>query len=253
MDKTVMNAGKSVALSIFSASTSYAIDPKRIGVLESAYPGCIEVHLCQYDQKTERTPAGGSGLTFAGNIPIVTWCFDVLNRRALIAGFDEVFEVSCQYESVVVLRPLGIGLGINWERYRQYAGRTHRKARLRKKFARKAKQFLAKMRLQITALTGHLDRPVPATGPFYLREETDGTWKRLERPLSALTVHEARLIARKRIAKLRARGWVCGQEASFRGQIDYPEETESTIAWLCLRGKEALRVSVEAGVPENVG
>src|SRR5262249_44785675 len=144
-----------------------------------------------------------------------------------------------------------VGLGVNWERYRQYAGRTHRKARLRKKFTRKAQQHLSKMRLQIAALTGRLDRPVSPTGPFYLREETDGTGECVERPLSAVTVHEARLIASRRIAELRGQGWRCGPEACWRGQIDCRPEPDSTVAWLCLKGREALRVSVETGVPED--
>src|SRR5262249_9565838 len=126
MDNSAMKVRKSVPLSAFSTSSSFAIDPRRVGLLESAYPGCIEVILSKCDRRRERTPAGGSGLTFSGNIPVITGRFDVLNRLALVAGFDEVFEEVCQYDDVVVLRPLGVGLGVNWERYRQYAGRTHR-------------------------------------------------------------------------------------------------------------------------------
>ena len=243
---------KSVSLSAFSSSTSFAIDPERVGLLESTRPGCVEVFLLRYHGGTDRTPAGGSGLTIAGSIPVLKWRFDVLNKLALIAGFDEVFEVAGQYEAVVLLRPLGVGIGVDWELYSRYAGRTHRKSRLRKKFAHKCQRHLARMRRQIAALTGSLDRPLAPTGPFFLREETEGDWETVERALSALTVNEARTLAKERIAELRAQGWECGEEACQRGEIEYPPESESTVAWLCLKGESVLRVSVEAGVPEAI-
>ena len=149
---------------------------------------------------------------------------------------------------------MNMGLGIHSELYRHYAGKTgHRKARLRKKYANKARTCLDKMRQRIAALTGRLDRPTPATGPFLLREQTAGTAKMTETALQANTVNQARRLARKRINELRAQGWECGQESCFRGKIAYGfgGENESTVAWLCLKNGAQLRVAVKAGVPKT--
>ncbi len=244
----------SVPVSTFARSTTFAIEPNRIGLLESAYEGCIEVHLANYDYNTKRTLPGGSGVTLSGNLQFIRERWDVYGRKALIAGFDEVFEPCCQYEGVLVLRPLGLGLGVDWELYRSNARRTSRKRRMREKYASLAAKHLDKARQHISRLTGRIDRPTPLVGgPFKLREETNvrGTqnWPVTEEPLTALTVHEARLVARKRIATLRRYGWTCGQESCFRGRIE--REKTDTVAWLCQRWNIDLRVSVECGVPKH--
>lgn len=245
---------RSVNISAFNVSTRFAIDPNRIGVVESAYPGCIEVHLVNYRYDTRRTAAGGDGLVIQGAIDSIHDRSQLSDRRALLAGFDEVFEVAGHYDAVVLLRPLGIGLGVNWELFQQNRYRTSRKRRVQKKHQARAATYLQKTRHKIAMLAGRLDRPANLpSGPFKLNSElhVKGTreWPRMEEPIAALTVDEARQVARNRIAQLRGLGWECGEESGHRGTLQ--RETSRTTAWLCLKGNTELRVAFKFGIAQG--
>ena len=128
-----------VPLSAFRNFTRFAINPDRIGVIESGYyTGCVEVHLANYRYQ-EATLPGGIGLTLAGK-------HDSMRERAsgqlaLIAGFNEVFKIACTYDGCVVLRPLGIGIGHRSQLASRYSNMRSRKRRIQKKHAKKAAQF----------------------------------------------------------------------------------------------------------------
>lgn len=219
----------------FATRTTFAIDPNRIHVLSSAYEGCIEVHLLNWDRNTDSTPCGGNGLCLSGELPKgLRERFDTMDRLALIAGFDEVFTVATAYADVIVLRPAEKGLDWRWNALRlaRWAGANRVAGWLRRKLQQRA-----------TALTGGIQRDFPGTGPFRL-VETEGTAQSPVRsaPLNAVTVHEARLAARARVEELRAQGWNCGQEQCFRGRIE-PEKPQ-TVKWLCLKDDRVKHVGV---------
>ena len=237
-----------IPLSYFDLSTRFAIDPDRIGVIESGYyTGCIEVHLVNYDYNQRRTVPGGNGLVLAGELDSIYEGRRLHDRLALIAGFDEVFALACHYDGVVVLRPLGIGLGVRWQLAQQFGSKTSRKRRNQKKYAQRARKFLADSRRRIDLLTGSLPgQQRRADGPFFLREDTR-KWKS-ETPIKALTLHQARLVARARVERMTEQGWKCGQEACHRGNIE--EATERTVTWLCQKHGVSKWISVEVGTPE---
>lgn len=245
-----MNMTKYIPISAFRTSTRFAIDPARIFVLESAYPGCIEVHLINYKFDRQPTPAGGIGLVLAGNLDSIHDWSRITGRLALIAGFDEVFEVACNYDGVVVLRPLGVGLGYRSELASRYANMKSRKRRIQKKHASKALKFTASHTQLVASLTGTLaGNTRRAEGPYYLLEKTE-KWQRAT-PIQATTLHQARLAARNRIAQLEKNGWKCAEEDCRRGELG--RTTENTVAWICKKHGPNKWVSVECGdMPEVV-
>jgi hypothetical protein len=238
-----------IPISVFRNSTKFAIDPTRIGVVESLYTGCIEVHLANYKFDRQPTPAGGIGLVLAGSLDSIHDWSRITGRLALIAGFDEVFEVACHYDGVVVLRPLGVGLGYRSELASRYANRKSRKRRIQKKHAAKAARFAADSTLLVASLTGTLPGNTRrAEGPYYLLEKTK-KWQRAT-PIEATTLHQARLVARARVAVLAKNGWNCGK-ASSHGTVE--AAPASNVTWLCQKHGPDKWVSVECGdMPEAV-
>ncbi len=234
---------KSVPLSVFKSHTTFAIDPTRINVVESLHPGCIEVRLLNYQDR--ETLPGGVGLVLQGNVDRIHDLARLHGRYALVAGLDEVFRVLGYFDATVILEPLEMGLGVRWELFRQYSRKTSRKSRLQKKYASLAARYLQDARSSIARITGRLEN-TEGKPTFYLHERVRN-WSG-DTPIVATTVDEARQVARQRIAKLTLQGWKCGQEAPLRGTI-YPA-SESTVAWLCQKGKQSKWVSVEYGVPK---
>lgn len=231
-----------VPLSAFRNFTRFAINPDRIGVIESGYyTGCVEVHLANYRYQ-EATLPGGIGLTLAGK-------HDSMRERAsgqlaLIAGFNEVFKIACTYDGCVVLRPLGIGIGHRSQLASRYSNMRSRKRRIQKKHAKKAAQFTAWNVQTIAALTGTLvGKERRPEGPYYLLERTD-KWQRAT-PIQATTLHQARQVARARVAQLQKNGWNCAEEDCRRGELG--RTTESTVAWICKKHGPNKWVSVECG------
>lgn len=242
-----MSNQKYIPISAFGTCSKFAIDPNRISVLESAYPGCIEVHLTNYKFDRMPTQAGGTGLVLAGSHSEIRDS-GLSGNLALIAGFDEVFEVACNYDGVVVLRPLGVGLGYRSVLAARYLSMRSRKRRTQKKHASKAAKFSASHTDLVASLTGTLPGPARRNeGPYYLLERTQ-RWQRAT-PIKATTLHQARLAARVRIAQLTKNGWKCGQEDSRRGELGWT--TEATVAWICKKHGPNKWVSVECGeLPE---
>lgn len=243
------NSHKYVPINAFRTSTRFAIDPQRIGVIESgSYVGCIEVHLVNYKYDRQPTPAGGNGLALAGSHEHIHDGSRLGGNLALLAGFDEVFEVACNYDGVVCLRPLGVGLGYRSELADRYSKMKSRKRRIQKKHAAKAAKFSAWLTGTITAFTGSIDAPERRPeGQYFLLESTK-RWKRAT-PIKAKTLHQARLAARARIAQLEKNGWKCGQEDSRAGEIGWT--TASTVKWICKKHGPNKWVSVECGeMPE---
>jgi len=243
-----MTKQKYIPIRAFRSNTRFAIDPKRIGVLESMYTGCIEVHLTNYKFDRQPTAPGGDGLVLAGSHESIRDGGHAQGSLALIAGFDEVFEVACNYDGVVVLRPLGVGLGYRSLLASRYANMKSRKRRIQKKHAAKATRFAASCTQMVMALTGTLvGNSRRSEGQYYLLEKTD-KWQRAT-PIKAATLQQARLSARARIAQLTKNGWKCGQEDSVRGTIGFT--TENTVAWICQKHGPNKWVSVECGdLPE---
>lgn len=238
-----------ISISAFQNSTRFAIDPDRIGIVESLYTGCIEVHLTNYKFDRQPTPAGGIGLVLAGNLDSIHDWSRITGRLALIAGFHEVFEVACNYDGVVVLRPLGVGLGYRSELASRYANMKSRRRRIQKKHASKAAKFASDSTNLVASLTG---TPAGTTrrpeGPFYLLEKTK-RWQRAT-PIKATTLHQARLVARARVAVLVKNGWNCGK-ASSHGTVE--AAPASNVTWLCQKHGPEKWVSVECGdMPEVV-
>lgn len=243
---------KSVPLSAFAVATRFAIDPERIYVIESHRPGCIEVHLVNYSYDARSTKPGGTGLAIAGSFSTELRDYRAEGRYALVAGFDEVFKVVEQYESVVVLHPLGVGLGVRWEIFRQNQHKTSRKRRIQKKINSRASQALSTVRSQVARFTGGLPgRPANApSGPYYLTETTltaAAGAKRfsVDTPIVALTMWEAKIKACLRVAKLASQGWEVGEEASMRGTMQ--RANQSTVAFFCQRRGASKWVSIECG------
>ncbi len=231
-----------VPISAFRTSTRFAINTQRINVLESGYmKGCIEVHLSnhQYDKPTK---PGGIGLTIAGTLDCLRE--RDTNKLALVAGFDEVFEVAMNYEGCIVLRPLGIGIGYSSQLASRYSNLHSRKRRIQKKQAKKAAQLTSWHSQLVASLTGTLPGPARRPeGPYYLLEKTD-KWQRAT-PIKATTLHQARLAARARVAQLKKNGWKCEEEDCRRGELG--RTTDSTVAWICKKHGPNKWVSVECG------
>ncbi len=239
---------KYVPLRTFATSTAFGFDPERIGVVESLYTGCIELHLTGYDSSTQVVKPGGSGLRIQGQITQIGRFDRVENRLVIVDGFDEVFQVVTCFDGVIVLRPLGIGLGVRSQLAMEYRRRQPRTKRQRKKYATLAQRYLAGARVSIRNLTGSVPgRHRAATGPFILREWSK-RWSQ-DTVLDACTLEEAKVLARARIAQLRSQRWKCGEEAPQRGEIQ--RETGLTVWWLCLRGGQEKRVSIEACAPRQ--
>ncbi len=238
-----------VPISAFRNSTRFAIDPTRIGVVESLYTGCIEVHLTNYKFDRQPTPAGGIGLVLAGSHESIHDGSRIRSCLALIAGFDEVFEVACNYDGVVVLRPLGVGLGYRSQLASRYANMKSRKRRIQKKHASKAAKLASDSSRLVASLTGTLAGITRrAEGPYYLLEKTKN-WQRAT-PIKATTLHQARLVARARVAVLVKNGWNCGK-ASSHGTVE--AAPASNVTWLCQKHGPDKWVSVECGdMPEVV-
>lgn len=235
-------------ISTFSTSTRFGIDA-RVGVIESGiHVGCIEVHLAEsdYNWDAQQARPGGKGLVIAGQHQKINDRSKLEGRYALVDGLLEVFAVTSHYDRVVILRPLGVGLGVRWELMRRYDAMMSRKRRLVKKHTRKAHILRAGVRHSVVLLTGRLDTmPRPEEGPYFLRDKVDRPTSKSEVQLPVPTLDEARQIARKRVQELESEGWKCGQPASIYGMID--QATSRTVTWLCQKGDLSRWVSVEHG------
>lgn len=234
-----------IPISAFATHTRFGIVHAETRVVESGSPGCIEVHIASMKGGVPEAMPGGRGLVLAGSVPSINDRARLWNKLALVSGFPEVFEVCQHFDEVVVLRPLGIGLGINWKLFRD-----HQESRpdIRRRSERHRRQ-LAKKHLQraissVNRLTGvFAPEELRESGPFYIEERTRGWHKRT--PIAACTVEEAKIVARVWVSKMREEGWHCGEESSVRGTIQ--RESERTVAWLGLRGEEKQWLTIECG------
>lgn len=238
---------RSVPLKRFHVNTRFAIKPDRIEVVDSMYKGCIAVHLANYNQDTKTTAPGGAGLCIASHVDFIDGWTNLYDELAVVAGFDEVFEIVCIYDGIVVLRPLDKSLGVRWERFQQYRKRNGRNKRSRQKNASKAAKFLFDVRHKIRMLTGTLPGRVTASdGPYFLHEWNQ-KWSQ-DTPVKAYTLEEARQAARQRIEQLRACGWRCDAEAPQVGE--FQREDDVTSWWLCKLNNRTKRLSIEASTPK---
>lgn len=229
---------------LFNVHTSFAINPERISVIESLYPGCIEVHLSNYIYNSRITPAGGAGLTIAGDVASLSDGSRLYGRLALLSGFLEVFEIASNYDDVVVLRPTGLGLGINWKLFQEFTERKSSKKKLQKTWQRSAQKHLHKARSLIQKQTGSLAGQILSdNGPFFLRERTKVCSS--ETAIVAHTVEQAKLFARSRINDLTQEGWACGEESCLRGNRQ--KASDSTVAWLCQKHETSKWLSIRCG------
>lgn len=240
-----------IPISNFSKSTSFAIDPQRINIIDSLYPGYIEVHLLNYSYNDRITYPGGTGLTLAGAVEHIVDGGRLYGRLALIAGIAEVFAVHSNYDSVVVLRPLTTGLGVRWQLYRAALALTAsgKAGRIKAKLNALAAKHLAACSNYVARITG--SSFFEAGESYYLREctKSEGFPEQHLRETQlpqAVTMEDAKAIQRKRIAMLRLQGWKCGEESSPFGTLT--RENERTVAWLCKRGSATKWITLEYGV-----
>ncbi len=231
---------------VFNQHTSFAINPERISVIESLYPGCIEVHLSNYVYNSRITPAGGTGLAIAGNFASVS-DGSLYGRLALISGFLEVFEIISNYDDVVVLRPTDRGLGINWKLFQEFTERKSSKQKLLKTWQLSAQKHQRKAQSLIQKLTGSLAGQILSdNGPFFLQERTK-LWSS-ETAIVAHTVEQAKVAARRRINELMLKGWNCGEESCLRGTPQKPKA--STVVWICQKYGPDKWLRIRCGTPD---
>lgn len=234
-----MRTIRSIPLRTFNNHTRFAIDPSRNSTTDS---GCIEVQLVNHNNG--RTPAGGNGLTIAGTFQELPAGSTLTGRFALLVGFNEVFELVSEDNGCVVLKPLGIGLGVRWELFRQFSKKTSRKRRLREKYSARARKYFTDSRIRMAQLTGTVGgMALSPDGPFFVQEQTvtgaqDAKRFDKDTQVPAITFADARKIASARVAMLQAQGWKVrnetGKSQSVAGNRQWPKGTK--------------RVSVEVGV-----
>ena len=234
--------------SVFSVHTSFAINAERISVIESLYPGCIEVHLRNFNYNEQHTAAGGVGLVIVGAIESISDRSRLHGRLALLSGFLEVFEVASHYDDVIVLRPTGVGLGIDWKLFQEFSQSKSSKQRLNKARQLRGLKHLHKTRRRIQKLTGTLPGQILSdNGPFFLRERTK-LWSS-ETAVVAHTVEQAKVAARSRINELTVEGWTCGEESCLRGTRQ--TASASTVTWLCQKHGPDKWLSIRCGTPQT--
>jgi hypothetical protein len=233
--------------SAFSTHTSFAINAERISVIESLYPGCIEVHLSNFNYNDQSTTAGGAGLAIVGTIESISDRQRLYGRLAVVSGFLEVFEVASHYDDVVVLRPSGLGLGIDWKLFQEFNQQKSSKRRLQKTRQLLAQKHLHKARQRIQKLTGTLPgQTLSDNGPFFLRERTK-LWTS-ETAIVAHTVEQAKLAARSRINELTLEDWSCGEESCLRGTMQ--KASANTVSWLCQKYGPDKWLNIRCGTPQ---
>jgi hypothetical protein len=242
-----------IPVSTFNQSTNFAIDIKRIDLFDHYRPAHLAVRLLNYKYDDRTTYAGGTGLTLEGEVDKIVDDRQLTGRRALIVGFpDVVFEVHYNQGFMVVLRPLPLGLGINWLIYRaalSLAASVNGRL-IKAKFVALAAKYLASSRIDVSRITGYVVAQV--TESYYIRERTEskGTPNqhlRETRLPQTFTIEEAQELQYERIAKLRLQGWHC-EEVSDHDSCK-TDEMEQPIAWLCKRKRDGATkyISLEYG------
>lgn len=198
--------------------------------------------MADMDGVTGQALPGGTGLVLSGQVHSVCDGARLHGKLALVAGLTEVFAVLQHFDDVVVLRPLGVGLGIDWKLFQDYQGKTPHRRRHHDKYQQLAAKHLDRAISKVHRLTGVLTaKPARESGPFCIEERTRGWHK--QTPIKAQTIEEAKVIARHWVERMRQKGWKCGEESNVRGTIQ--RQTERTVAWLCQRDGANKWLSIE--------
>ncbi|HEY9777495.1 MAG TPA: hypothetical protein V6C81_27275 [Planktothrix sp.] len=179
------------AVSSFNQRTVF--DVRRCGIIESGfYAGNVEVHIPLTYPQSHGTPTalpGGSGLAIQGEMKgLIERDYRYSGKRCLLAGFNEVFALrewyNCSETLCVILKPLGIGLGIVGATALAFDRKLPRnKQGLRRK-------FLLKTHRQIGEIAGvSFNTPHP-----FVLEVTNGKGREEQTtnvPIDALTINQA--------------------------------------------------------------